>query len=308
MELQEGIGGFLIAKKQEGLSPHSRELYRYVLNEFTERVGIAQPLSDISTDCIRQHILYLQERKTPRGTLSAASIDIHFRHLKAFFRWLVDEECLPVNPMQRVKRPRVPKPLPTVLTEAQINHLLTNVRKDGDRQSYRDYCIIATFLGTGVRLNELAALTIDDVNLDGGYAKVFGKGSKERIVPFLDPSLVSDLWRYLHRHRKPRFAGDTAFFLNEHNVGLQRDGFKMLVRRAMHDYMGDQIAKHGAHVFRHTFATMYIKYKCGDLERLRKIMGHTDLKTLQVYMHLAGTDVISNDGSSALLDKIRRAK
>lgn len=307
MELQDAISGFLIAKKQERVSAHTRHLYGYVLQNLTGHVGCQKLIGEITPQHIREHLVKLEETKTHKGRApSPATIDIHYRNLKTFFIWLTNEQMLTANPMKAVKRGKGEKRLPCVLTESQVTRLLDNVRKDHDRNAFRDYCIVAFFLATGVRLEELTNLKLEDVNLDGGYVKVFGKGRKERMVPILDPNLISDLWRYLHRFRKARFEQERKFFLNQYGVGLEREGVKNMVRRALFDYLGDEVSKHGTHLLRHTFATMYIRYRCGDLERLRLIMGWTDIKMALVYVHLAGNDLVSQDGSAGLLDQIRR--
>lgn len=305
-DLRSAIGGYLLAKKQERVSRNTMSIYRYVLDDFAAHMG-NRPVTDITAELVRGYLVKVGERRSQNGEgkVSASTVDIHFRNLKTFLRFLLAEGLITQNPFDRIKRPRGEKRLPSVLNEEQVNRLLDGVRGDGDPNAFRDYCILLFFLATGVRLKELADLSIDDLNLDEGYAKVYGKGGKERIVP-LGGELQAELWRYIHKQRRPKFK-ERALFLNKHGLALGREGVSMIVRRALTDYIGDESKKHGAHLLRHTFSTLYLREN-RDLERLRKILGHSDIGTTQIYTHLVITDLLDTEAFPSPMDRLRRRR
>jgi site-specific recombinase XerD len=158
------------------------------------------------------------------------------------------------------------------------------------------------FLDTGLRLNEVCALDLKDVHVQGAWCRVYGKGRKEAIVP-LGRKLCRDLSIYIHAHRKPTYQDEPALFINRFGHRLEREGLAILVRRALAN-IGIE-GKHGAHTLRHTFATNFLR-NGGSLEALRRILRHNDIKVTQRYIHLVMDDVIGQHHQASPLDHMRK--
>lgn len=193
---------------------------------------------------------------------------MRYRALQQFFNWLEDEEeKAGPNPMAKMKPPIVPeKPVP-VLTPKQLRTLFAKV---GGRKSFidrRDEAILRLFADTGLRLAELAGLTIDDVDLDDQVAAVMGKGRRPRMVPF-GAKTTAALDRYLRMRGRHRRADDPALWLGENNrQAMTVNGIDQMVRRR-----GTEagIPELHPHMLRHTFAHSWLSEggNEGDLMRI----------------------------------------
>jgi site-specific recombinase XerD len=305
----EAFRGFLLAKSAENVTLNMVKLYQWTRDYFVRRFG-AVALSAVGPDEIRTFLIWLQgkddsEIQAPKGKdggLAGASIDIHWRNLKAFFNWCEAEELIGPSPMRKVKRPRFEQMLPEALTELEVVHLLESVKADGDRNSFRDYVVHLFLLDTGVRLAELNALDLDAVDFELGFARVMGKGRKERIVP-LGLELRRDLHRYIVKHRRAG-PGEKALFVNEHGFRLERGGIQTMVIRDLKRYVGRELKRYGPHTHRHTFATVNLR-GTHDLKTTSMILGHSTTRTTERYTHLTGTDVLRNSAGSPMDDLIR---
>lgn len=164
------------------------------------------------------------------------------------------------------------------------------------------FCLEMFFLDTGVRLAELTNLRLDAVNLETGYARIFGKGRVERIVP-LGLELRRAISKYLLKHRQAA-SGEDALFVNRDGLRLEERGVRGVVIRALAEYVPRKINRTGPHCLRHTFATFNLR-ETHDLKSTSLIMGHTTTRMTENYIHLTGADVLRNAGGSPL-DKIVR--
>lgn len=198
------------------------------------------------------------------------------------------EGCLSQNPTRRLKVPKAPKAIIETFSDAQIHRLIRAI----DQRSAvgcRDYCIILVFLDTGVRLSELVTLELPNLHQDQAYFKGLGKGTKGRIVP-IGAHVQKALWKYIHKYRPE------PFHANIQNVFLSRDG-----RALSPSSVYDRISKYGKraglqgvrcspHTFRHTFAKNFL-LNGGDVFTLQKILGHSSLEVVRMYVNLASDDV-----------------
>lgn len=295
----------------------SNVVQRYVLmlertrDLWLQRQG-DHPLAEIGPDAVRHWLLWLQGGDpdcgipAPHGKrterISGAYVDIQFRNIKAFFTWTEEEEVVYRSPMRKVKRPRFEERLPEALSEAEADELLHKVKTNGDRHAYRDYCIFLLFLDTGVRLAELVRLDVDHVNLVEGYAKVYGKGRRERIVP-VGVELRQAISLYLLKHREA-VKGETALFVNEHGLRLESRGVSSTVIRDLNHYVARKLNHYGPHTLRHTSITFRLR-KTRDLKTTSLISGHSTTRTTERYVHLTGADVLRDAAGSAMDDIVR---
>lgn len=307
--------GYLLAQRSRNLTRSYLAMLERTRDCLIMRQGDLE-IDAIHADHLRLFLVWLSGQDTTAGiqgpplnhrgkALSGATINIHYRNLRAFFRWAEDEELVARSPMRKVRSPRYDERLPDALTEAEVQVLLDKVKTSGDRNAWRDYCIHQFFLDTGVRLAELCGLDLDHINMDEGYARVFGKGRKERIVP-LGVELRRDISRYLLKHREAA-AGQAALFTNEYGGRLRSQGVRMMVVRDLKRYVPRELAHCGPHTERHTAATLRLRHT-RDLKTTSLILGHSTTRTTERYIHLTGADVLRDASGSAMDVLMRKTK
>ena len=215
---------------------------------------------------------------TPR---SPASLHRFKAAVRSFFTWLEEIGQALENPARSVTLHRVPRTPPSFLTEAEKRRLLKELRGRSATLAIRDRVVIELFLGTGIRLQELVDLDIDDVDLDAKHLHVRAKGDVPQ-VKFLKSKLRSLLRGYLKGHRQ----GDgecRALFLSNRGTRLCE---RQVARRLEHWLKAAGIKKHlTPHSLRHTFAT-HLYSRTGDILVVQRALGHRDLSTTQIYTHL----------------------
>lgn len=212
----------------------------------------------------------------------------------------MNEELIQSSPTEKTRAPRVDNDLPEALTSEEIVRILDYL---DTRCSFRDRVIFEFFLDTGCRVNEVANLTLADIHLTDGWAKVFGKGRREAIVPLGD-ELCKDLNLYINRYRRAP-EDESGLFVS--NVApyrrLTRDGIITMVKRV---HKACEIkGKNGPHKLRHTMATEFIK-NGGDVAVLRKILRHSNIVVTQRYINLVQSDVQSAHREFSPMDRLRK--
>jgi len=249
--------------------------------DFLEASGFSTDVADIGAQELREFILYLQQvkaythhpftRPQDKG-LSGHAINCYLRAVRAFWSWLVRDEIIQSNPLAKVRIPKPPRKVIPTFSESQIRALLGVI--DRSRPTgFRDWTIILTLLDTGLRASELAGLKVKDINLDDGVVMVYGKGSKQRMVP-IGARVQRAMWKYLQRYR-PHPP-------NCSNLFLTRGGQPLTVNRieAIIESYGKMAEMEGVtcspHTFRHTFAISYLR-NGGDVFLLQRILGHSSL-------------------------------
>lgn len=242
----------------------------------------------ITPALLRRYLAHL----TDRG-LSRSSLLRKLSAWRSFMRFLCREGVLKENPLRVVASPRREKRLPRVLYQREAKRLVEapsqgrgNLRAGPLR--VRDRAILEVLYASGIRISELVGLQIGDVDLDGGYLRVLGKGSKERLVP-IGQYAVKALKAYLRRGRPQllkekggRFEG--ALFLNKYGGRISTRG----VRGVIKGYAAEAGIEGGVspHTLRHSFAT-HLLDGGADLRAVQDLLGHARLSTTQVYTHLS---------------------
>ena len=173
--------------------------------------------------------------------------------------------------------PKQEKHLPLFLTEEEVSKLI-EAALPKDERGLRDRAILETFYSTGIRISELAGLSIEDIDFIGGIVKVMGKGKKERLVPIGERAIAS-IRAYLDSRKK---QADTLF-LNKSKKRITTRGIRNIVRK----YIRNAGIKQGVspHTFRHSFAT-HLLNRGADLRSVQELLGHANLSTTQIYTHL----------------------
>ena len=303
MKVQDAMTQYLMDKELQNLTDNSIASYHLGCSDFAREYGTRE-IEDIAAQDAREYIYNLRRRETRRGDeegqLSDVTIKQYFILVKAFFNWAVGQRILDENPFDRVPVPKVKQKVPETITDEKLVELFEHL----NTRCEKTRLIFEFFLDTGVRASELINLDVEDVHIDNGWALVQGKGRRERIVPLGD-SLCVNLHRYLHEIR-PQIAenGENAFFITQRGTRYSLSGVCMLVTLNMKAV--DVPGKVGPHKLRHTFATNYLRGESGDLESLRRIMGHRSIETTQGYLALQREDLLSAHKKASPLDKLRK--
>ncbi|MBN2705536.1 MAG: tyrosine recombinase XerD [Deltaproteobacteria bacterium] len=208
------------------------------------------------------------------------SIRRRFSALKGLFRFLLARGEISRQPLAGLSLPRLDRDLPEVLSVAEIGRLLAAPAAD-TVLGERDSLMLAVLYGAGLRVSELVALELQQINFALGYLMIMGKGSKERIVPLPLP-VINRLRDYIGRGREKLLQGRTSsyVFLNRSGRPLSREGFWKNIRR--HALQAGIRQKVYPHLLRHSFAT-HLLSGGADLRVVQTLLGHSDLTTTQIY-------------------------
>lgn len=282
------------------IAAYTRDLEHYL--DFLATRHITD-LASIHADVIEAYLSYLFEQGR-----SAATVERSTSAIKGFHKFLVSEELCLNHPTAQLRLPKKPLHLPDVLTQDQVAQLLDNPfrpelcpaptpRKNGSlsyvqqAMFYRDKAILELLYGCGLRVSELCGLTLATISVESEVIRVFGKGSKERMVPLIgtaQQSFVSyrDTWRtYLY---DPQKSGDAAF-LSSRKAQISRQAVFALVER-----YGRMVGIKGLHphTLRHSFATHLLEGGM-DLRVVQELLGHASIATTQLYTHIDLTHIRS---------------
>lgn len=227
---------------------------------------------------LREYVYHLKDvgraPSTIRRTLSS---------LASYFGFLVEEGRIPTDPTELVEPPAPRRPLPDVLSLAEVDALLA-APDPGSERYLRDRAILELLYATGMRVSELTRLTRTDVDLEARMVRVIGKGERQRLVPFGEPAARA-VERYL-RDLRPEFADAESagvVFLNRRGGGLSRMSVWTTVRENA-ERAGIR-RKVSPHTLRHTCATHLLEGGA-DLRIVQELLGHADIATTQIYTHL----------------------
>lgn len=224
---------------------------------------------------------YLAELQSASG-LQRSSLLRRISALRSFLRFLRQEAVIAHDPFAAVPLPKKQKKLPRFLTEAEMKSLLDGAGK-GSPLPQRDRAILELLYSSGLRRSELSGLNVGDVDFFTGLARVFGKGSKERMVPVGDRAL-SCLRAYLTTRRSADGRGDRPLFVNARGGRLSDAGVTFILRNWIRSSGFHKLVT--PHMFRHSFATHLLNSGC-DLRSVQELLGHKKLETTQVYTHLS---------------------
>ena len=204
--------------------------------------------------------------------------------LKSFYKFLVLEEKIILDPMELIESPKLKRKLPEVLSLEEINKLLMGIDLSS-MEGTRNRAIIETLYSSGLRVSELINLSIQNLFLDIGFIKVLGKGSKERLVP-IGRHAIKYINTYLndYRNKKKIKKGNDGFvFLNRHGKKLTRNMIFIIVKNlSISIGMNKKVSPH---TFRHSFATHLVEGGA-DLRAVQEMLGHESITTTEVYTHL----------------------
>jgi len=271
---------YLIVEK--GLSRNTIEAYSHGLNRFLNylRGKGMEEVREISKLDIRAFLLFLKKKGLSSKTLARNLVSI-----RVFLRFLTEESILSANPAEEIESPKTDKTLPEILSLEEVETLLEQPDPQIP-QGMRDRAMLEMLYATGMRVSELTQLQVNHVHLEAGYVLVYGKGSKERIVPIGNEAMK---WarRYMEetRERLLKKRESPFLFVNRSGKPMSRQYFwksiKAYGRRA-------GIRKRiTPHLLRHSFASHLLEGGA-DLRSVQLMLGHVDISTTQIYTHVTG--------------------
>jgi len=267
-------------KIERGLAQNTILSYQRDLEQFYAYLKDMEitSLKMIDKYCLRNYMVYLETKgigKTSRARKTAA--------LRSFFKFLYLDKQLTVNLFDEIEAPKKDKILPKYLTIDEVDKLL-NMPDLTTANGCRDKAMLELMYASGMRVSELIALRLDQIDLSVGYIRPIGKGNKERLVPIGKHATDAVEYYITHYRRKiNRYWQTDIIFLNKNGKGLTRQGFWKILKK--YGQLAGIKAELTPHVLRHSFAT-HLLQNGADLRAIQEMLGHVDIATTQIYTHL----------------------
>jgi integrase/recombinase XerD len=258
---------------ERGLSPNTLQAYRRDLCQF--RDWLKKDFLQVDSALIGNYLATLKEKGNKSRTLNRK-----LSVMRMFYKFLYTEGNIDHNPVEGISSPRLGRKIPSFLSEREVEVLLEAPSVDEPYGS-RDRAILEVIYGAGLRISELINLNLTDLNLKGGWVKVLGKGSKERIVP-----LGREACRWVRiylRKRRIETIDKLPLFCNRYGKRLSRQGCWKIIKK--YSQKAGITKKVSPHTLRHSFAT-HLLSRDADLRFVQELLGHTNISTTQIYTHI----------------------
>jgi integrase/recombinase XerC len=277
-------------KFEKRYSPHTVSAYQSDLDQFVGFLNnpgkqtpppspvITHP-SQITHYHIRNWMVELMN-----DHIIARSINRKIATLRKYFKFLLREGVIEVNPASKINTPKIPKNLPVIVEDIKLTQMLDdNLVFGDDFKGVRDKLVIEMLFGTGMRLSELLGVKETDINIYEGTVKVLGKRNKERIIP-VNNELKLLIAEYQVLKKKEDFSGNNSLTLIVTDKGAK--AYAKLIYLTVHKYLSNISTqnKKSPHVLRHTFATSLLN-RGADLNAIKELLGHANLSATQIYTH-----------------------
>jgi integrase/recombinase XerD len=275
-----GFRSFL--RLERSLSPHSIEAYIHDVSKliaYLEFRGMNITPDRITLNVLKDFICWITELGMTAGTQARVISGI-----KAFYKYLILEDSIKVDPTELLESPRIGRKLPVVLSVEEIDQLIGAIDLS-TMEGKRNKAILETLYGCGLRVTELVTLRISDLHVNEGFVSVIGKGDKQRLVPIGSRALEEVL--YYIREIRPKIPVRKGFedilFLNRRGINLTRVMIFTIIRQlCIKTGIRKQISPHS---FRHSFATHLVEGGA-DLRAVQEMLGHESITTTEIYTYL----------------------
>lgn len=265
---------------EHGLSENTLKAYRADLNSLS--VYLAE--HDVRlTAALPQHLHAFLHKMFQRN-VSARTVARCLSTLRRFYGYLLRENQIAEDPTAEIVAPKLGRPLPSSLTEQEVEDLLAAPDTSTDL-GLRDRAMLETFYATGLRVSELVNLRTTELDINTGVVRVMGKGGKERLVP-LGESAMDYLQLYLNQSRPDLLhqRQSDALFVTKRARPMTRQACWQMIKR--HGLIAEIRTPLSPHTLRHAFATHLLNHGA-DLRSVQMLLGHSDLSTTQIYTHVA---------------------
>ncbi len=277
-------------KFEKRYSPHTVSAYQSDLDQFFSFLNNPEKLtpapeavithpSQITHYHIRSWMVEMMGHD-----IIARSINRKIATLRKYFKFLLQEGVIEINPASKINTPKIPKNLPVIVEDLKLTQMLDeNEVFSADFKGLRDKLVVEMLFGTGMRLAELLGVKDSDVNTYEGTVKVLGKRNKERIIP-VNSELKLLIAEYQELKKKQDFSGNNSLTLIVTDKGA--NAYAKLIYLIVQKYLSyiSTQNKKSPHVLRHTFATSLLN-RGADLNAIKELLGHANLSVTQIYTH-----------------------
>lgn len=265
---------------ERNYSEHTIAAYSKDLQQFEDYVkekkeGAFIP-GEVDRDVVRSWIVSLLENR-----ISPVSVNRKLSSLKSFFKYLMKQGVVSVNPLRFVTGPKMKKPLPVFVKEKDMEALLDGDGFEEDFEGTRDRLILEMLYDTGVRRSELVGLKDVDIDYGSMLIRVTGKRNKQRLIPFAE-RLKNLMSAYMEVRNREVGAGSGWFFVRKNGEQLSTEILYWIVKKKLSDI--PTLAKCSPHVLRHSFATSMLN-NGAELNAVKELLGHSSLASTSIYTH-----------------------
>ena len=285
-DLQQQIEQYLLScRYQKGLNIKTLKAYRIDLQQFAAFTKSNQ--LELKREHILQYISNLQE------TYRSRTVRRKIASVKAFCNYLEYEQIIVESPFTRLRlklnAPLIlPRTIPLSAIEAVLAAAYRQKTSDQSEQqrkiSLRDIAVLELLFATGIRVSELCSLKPDDIRLDEGEVKIYGKGAKERFVQLTNPAVIQAIDDY-RKAKEAAIGQANAFFVNRLQRPLTDQSVRGIIRK--YERLAEVDLHITPHMFRHSFATLLLEADV-DIRYIQGLLGHSSVVTTQIYTHIAG--------------------
>ena len=267
-------------KVERNMSPLTLEAYKRDLNQYLGYIELQQinKISNITSKHIRKYIRVLNERG-----MAPASISRIISSIRSYHKYLSSEELVKENPALILNTPKIPKKLPSVLSEQEISLIIESIEKSSDFH-HRDKAIIEMLYSCGIRVSELCSLEVAKLFLKDDLIMVTGKGSKERLLPIgkRAKKYINNYFKY-SRDKFIKRTSSSFIFVSKNGNQLTRAMINIILNKwTAISGINKSVSPH---TLRHSFATHLLEGGA-DLRFVQALLGHSDISTTQIYTHL----------------------
>ena len=282
MNLQEKVKPYLeYCTYRKELDTKTIKAYRIDLTQFFSYVQSAEP----EKETIEQYITDLHKKYKQK------TIKRKIASIKAFYSYLEEEELVEQNPFRKIKVKFketiiLPRIIPREEIEQLLNYIYASISSLSGIQykhTLRDASVIEVFFATGARVYEISNIRAENINLNSGLIRIMGKGRKERYIQ-ISNTAVLDILRKYYEENEPEIKKSGYFFINNRGQRYTEQSIRLMLKK--YTLKAGIQRKITPHMFRHSFAT-YLIEEGVDVSCVQQILGHSSIKTTQIYIHVA---------------------
>ena len=257
------------------IGAYSKDLRQFEDYVKKYKEGIFDPV-DVDTDLVRNWVVVLMDEK-----LSPVSVNRKLSSLKSFFKFLMKQGSISVNPLRLITGPKTKKPLPYFVRDKEMELLLDGDGFDEDFEGVRDRLVLEMLYDTGIRRSELIGIQDSDVDFGAMQIRVTGKRNKQRLIPFAE-GLKNLIQAYTEVRNREVGSESGWFFVRKNGEQLSAGIVYTIVKKKLSEI--PTLAKRSPHVLRHSFATSMLN-NGAELNAVKELLGHSSLASTSVYTH-----------------------
>lgn len=264
-------------KEEKGLTLNTLEAYTRDMEHFIEYLNDNNilDLTKVNKTVIITYLLYLQKTGKASSTISR-----NLASIRCFYQYLLNNNLIKEDPTLNLRSPRPEKKIPSVLSKEEVSVLLSQPSQDNFK-GIRDKAMLELLYATGIRVSEIVALDLDNLDLDLGYLHLKDSQANERVVP-IGSFALKHLINYINNYRYEvlKSENELALFLNFNGRRLTRQGFWKIIKQYTKESNIDK--KITPHTLRHSFA-VHLLQNGADIKTVQEMLGHSDISTTQMY-------------------------